>query len=115
MELTALMIIIGMLLPALIGTVTKESTSKKARFWISFGFCALFGFGVNFLERNGVYTGTMIDIANSIATSIIAMTGIVKLSYEGIWDNQAVGKALPDTIVKGNQTPLDALGLTNPK
>jgi hypothetical protein len=41
------------------------------------------------------------------------MIGLVKLSFEGFWDNKAIGKALPEEVIEGNKSPLQAFGLKN--
>jgi hypothetical protein len=113
MGLTPLMGIIGMILPAIIGTLTKDEYDKKARFWISFGCCFVFGLGVWAIDTNGVISGTWNQIANSIASTILLMTGIVKISYEAFWDNRHVSKVVPDAVLD-NESPLRAMGLKPP-
>lgn len=102
------MFLIGFFLPALIGLITRFIKDTDGRFWASALICAAVGIGYNYVEMNGVYTGmTMLEVADSLGKSIAAMLGIVKLSYELVWNNKTIGKALPD----GNTSPLDALGL----
>lgn len=101
---------IGFLLPALIGTVNKHVTNSSARFWISTLIAAVVGIAVNFLEHNGLLgynTLSPLEIANSLAESIMAMVGMVKLSFEAVWNNESLGKKLPNT----NETILERLDL----
>ncbi len=112
MEMTPLMIFVSLLLPALVGFITRTTQDSDVRFWKSVCVCIVFGTVVNFIEQNGVYTGkTLIEIANSITASIMLMVGLVKISYQAIWDNKAVSKILPDEIAKDTETPLKAFGL----
>lgn len=108
------MALIAFFLPALIGTINRRISNSDTRFWVSFLACAFVGAVFNALA-NGNHYGTMqpIEIADSLAESILVMIGLVKLSFEAIWDNKAVGKALPDEVIKGEKSPLQAFGLKN--
>jgi len=112
MELSPLMLLIGLFIPALMGLVTRLIKDSDGRFWASALICTIVGGLVNYIERNGVYTGlTMSDIVYSIASSAFSMIGLAKVSYQAIWDNKAVSKLLPDEIAKDTETPLKAMGL----
>lgn len=105
-------LLVGFLLPALIGTVTKYIKNSDGRFWTSVVIAALFGIIINFIYHNGVvgYSGqSLIEITNGFAESIMAMVGMVKLSYEIVWNNPDVGKLLPDS--KKDESVLDRLEL----
>lgn len=105
-----MMFLIGFLLPALIGLVTRFIKDSDGRFWASSFICAIFGIGYNYLEMNGSYSGlTMMEIADTLAQSVMAMIGLVKLSYELFWNNQSIGKAL----TSGEKSPLEGLNLKN--
>lgn len=108
------MALIAFFLPALIGMINRKVNNSDTRFWVSFLACALVGVGFNALV-NGAEYGSMlpIQIADSVAESILVMIGLVKLSFEAVWDNKALGKALPDDVIKGEKSPLQALGLKN--
>jgi len=106
-----MLILIGFLLPALLGTITKHISDKDARFWASASIAGLFGSIVNFVEHNGSagYMGmTMLEVANTLAESVMAMIGMVKISYEAVWNNEAISKLLPN--LKG-ESPLKSLDL----
>lgn len=108
------MALIAFFLPALIGTINRRVNNSDVRFWVSFMACAFVGAVFNALVNGAEYSSmTPIAIADSLAESILVMVGLVKLSFEAIWDNKAVGKVLPDEVVKGEKSPLQALGLKN--
>lgn len=108
------MALVSFFLPALIGTINRKINNSDARFYVSFLVCSFFGAALNALVNGGQYGSmTPLAIADSIAESVLVMIGLVKLSYEVIWDNKAIGKALPDEVIKGEKSPLQALGLKN--
>lgn len=103
-----MMFLIGFFLPALIGLVTRFIKDSDGRFWASAFICAVVGITYNYLEMNGNYSGmTMMQVADTLARSIVAMIGVVKLSYEFVWNNQAIGRAL----TSGEKSPLEELNL----
>ncbi len=110
--MSPLIVFVSLLLPALVGFITRTTKDSDVRFWKSVCVCMVVGTIVNFIEQNGIYTGkTLLEIANSITASIMLMVGLVKVSYQAIWDNKVVSKMLPDEIAKDTETPLKALGL----
>jgi hypothetical protein len=108
------MALIAFFLPALIGMINRKVNNSDTRFWVSFFVCATVGAGFNALVNGAEYAGmTPVSIADSVAESILVMIGLVKLSFEGFWDNKAIGKALPEEVIEGNKSPLQAFGLKN--
>lgn len=105
-----MMFLIGFFLPAMIGLITRFIKDSDGRFWASAFICAAVGMAYNYLEMNGNYSGlTMMQTADALARSIVAMIGVVKLSYEFVWNNEAIGKAL----TSGEKSPLEGLNLKN--
>lgn len=106
--------VIGFFLPALIGTINKNISNSGQRFWVSTVLCVLFGIIVNFIEHNGFpgYLGySYLDVANSFGESTMFMIGMVKLSYEAVFNNEYIGNFLPN----GDKTILEKLDLKNTK
>lgn len=101
----------GFFLPAIIGLITRYIKDPDGRFWASSFVCVMVGIALNFVEHNGVYTGlTMMQIVDDGGKSIAAMIGIVKLSYELVWNNKAMSLLVPDQILK-KESPLQKLDL----
>lgn len=112
MDQTPLLLLIGSVLPAVMGFITRKISDSDARFWASTGICLVVGLFVNIVEHNGSYTGlSLSEIVYSIAASASLLFTATKISYEGVWNNKEVGKLLPENIVTGTQTPLKAMGL----
>jgi drug/metabolite transporter (DMT)-like permease len=91
-------ILIGFFLPALIGLITRFIKDKDGRFWASAAIAGVIGVCVDFINKNGVagYSDfTMLEVAESISTSIMAMVGMVKISYEAVWNNRVVDGKSP--------------------
>lgn len=106
-----MMFLVGFFLPAIIGLITRYIKDPDGRFWASAFICAVIGTGLNFLEHNGVYSGlTMMQIADDLGKSVASMIGIVKLSYELVWNNKAVSLLVPDNILDA-ESPLHKLDL----
>lgn len=106
-----MMFLIGFFLPAIIGLVTRYFKDPQARFWASAFICTIFGVGVNFIEHNGAYTDlTLVQLVDSFGQSIGAMIGIVKLSYEVVWNNKSVSLLVPDQVLD-NESMLHRLDL----
>lgn len=106
-----MMFLVGFFLPAIIGLITRYIHDQDGRFWASAIVCALMGIGINFVEHNGIYTGlTMLQIVDDMGKSIAAMIGIVKLSYELVWNNKAVSMLVPNSVLD-QESPLQKLDL----
>lgn len=106
-----MMFLVGFFMPALIGLVTRYIKDPDGRFWASAFICAVIGMSVNFVEHNGVYNGlTMMQIIDDMGKSIAAMIGIVKLSYELVWNNKSMSLLVPDQMLD-NESPLHKLDL----
>ena len=108
-----MLILVGAFLPALIGTINRRVHNSDLRFWISALIAALVGVIVNFIQHNGIvgYTElTLLQTVESFAESIMAMIGMSKISFEGFWANDEVGKAIPNGK---EETVLKRLNLSN--
>lgn len=103
--------IVGFFLPAIIGLITRYIKDPDGRFWASAFICAVIGIGINFVEHNGTYSGlTMMQVADDLGKSIAAMIGIVKLSYELVWNNKAMSLLVPDQVLD-KESPLEKMNL----
>lgn len=99
--------LVSFIAPALIGTVNKNVSDTHKRFWVSFAFCFAIGALVDVIQHDINYVGfSRPEIVYSICDTTIYIIGLVKLSYEAVWNNPVIGNRLPD-----NETPLKALGL----
>lgn len=110
------MALLSLVLPAMIGMINRKVSDSELRFWISFVICLIAGVGFNFLEHAGDYSGLLpMDIANTMAESVLVMTGLVKLSFEALWDSNTVGRILntPQDKKGVADTPLQVLDLKN--
>lgn len=81
----------GLLLPPLIDYINRKfATSSDTRLLVSVIVCAVVGVAVNFISANGLagYAGlTMLEIADSVATSIMAVFGLAQLSFKVAWED----------------------------
>lgn len=97
-------ILAGFFLPPLIGLVVKHLKDTDLRFWVSSAICAIFGILATYISTNGFVTLQGLSLQDQLQVfipNIMAMIGIVKLSYEAVWNNQ-----------KFDRTPLEILKLT---
>lgn len=80
-------------MPAFIATINKHVTTTEARFWVSVLLCACIGIIVNLVEHNGFpgYMGlTWVQVVDSFATTFLAIFGMTKITYEGVWNNTRI-------------------------
>jgi hypothetical protein len=79
--------LIGFILPAIIDLINSKIQDSKARFWVSVLVCALVGAGVDFITRNGVYTGmTLLQITDALSESALMVFAMAQISYKAVWD-----------------------------
>jgi len=110
--MTSLMALISLVLPFLIGVINKKVSDEDLNFLISLLVCTIFGVFLNFVEHNGIYVDMdMLGIFESMAQSVLVMTGLTNISYRVIWNNKAVGKYVPNAIAHENQSLLSGLDL----
>lgn len=103
--------LVGFFLPAIIGLITRYIKDPDGRFWASSFICAMIGIFLNFVEHNGSYAGlTMMEITDDMGKSVAAMIGIVKLSYELVWNNKSMSLLVPDQVLD-KESPLEKMDL----
>lgn len=82
--------LLGLLLPPVIDYINRKfATSSDTRLLVSVIVCAVVGVVVNFISMNGFtgYAGmSMLDIADGVATSIMAVFGLAQLSFKVAWE-----------------------------
>ena len=87
--------LIGIVLPLIVDLINTWAwiKSSKARLAVSILVCTIFGLSVDFITHNGFagYHGlTLLEIANSLSESVLAMFGMAQLSYKFVWEKSEV-------------------------
>jgi len=93
--------LIAIIFPPIIDLINRFVKDSTVRFLISFLFCAILGIGLNWIETGFVFPDRLMAF-QSLSGSILAVFGATQLSYQAVYKESKLQKAI-DTRVGVNE------------